>query len=262
AHEINTPIQFVSDSIHFIQDSFNDTLPLLTKYRTLRGAVAEGNVPDDMLEAIEEAEDDADLDYVLENLPKAITRSIDGLDRVATLVRSMKEFAHPDQKEKTTADLNRAIETTITIARNEYKYVADLQTDFGDIPSVKCHVSELNQVFLNIIVNAAHAIGDKVKGTDKRGTITVRTFREGDDVVVAISDDGGGIPEAIRARIYEPFFTTKEVGRGTGQGLAISRSVIVEKHGGALQCTSVEGEGTTFFIRLPIAAVDRTRAAA
>jgi two-component system NtrC family sensor kinase len=164
----------------------------------------------------------------------------------------MKEFAHPEQKEMAPVDLNHCIQSTLVVARNEYKYVADLETDFGEIPLVTCLAGEINQALLNIVVNAAHAIADVVKGTDKKGRITIRTRLSGDTVVVSVSDDGGGIPEAIRDRIFDPFFTTKEVGRGTGQGLSIARSVVFEKHGGKLTFETEMGKGTTFFIHLPI----------
>ncbi|HLK38808.1 MAG TPA: ATP-binding protein, partial [Polyangiaceae bacterium] len=164
----------------------------------------------------------------------------------------MKEFSHPDQKEKAPADLNRALQTALALARNEYKLVADVETELGEVPPVTCHVGELNQVFLNIIVNAAHAIGDVVARTGGRGRIHVKTWSADGFAWIAIADSGGGIPEAIRDKVFEPFFTTKEVGRGTGQGLAIARSVVVDKHGGTLTFDSVAGEGTTFSIRLPL----------
>jgi signal transduction histidine kinase len=164
----------------------------------------------------------------------------------------MKEFAHPDQKEKIGIDLNQSIASTLMIAQNECKYVADVETDFGDLPPVTCHVGEINQAVLNIVVNAAHAIADHVRGTDRRGSISVRTRREGDAALIAISDTGGGIPDSIRQKVFDPFFTTKEVGRGTGQGLAIARSIVVDKHGGNLDFETEVGEGTTFVIRLPI----------
>lgn len=193
--------------------------------------------------------------------PQALDRCLDGLDRVATIVRSMKEFAHPDSKEKEPIDLNRAIASTITIARNEYKYVAEVETDFAELPPVMCHPGELNQVILNIVVNAAHAIGDAVAGTDHRGRIAVRTSQEGGDVVISIADTGSGIPPAIREHIFDPFFTTKEVGKGTGQGLAIARSVVVDMHHGKLTFESEVGKGTTFFIRLPLTTTSGIRRA-
>ncbi|HXN30740.1 MAG TPA: ATP-binding protein, partial [Polyangiaceae bacterium] len=252
AHEINTPIQFVSDSIHFVREAIADLTPLIAKYRSVTQAIAREGHGGELTAGLAQAESDADLDFLLEKIPQALNRSLDGLDRVATIVRSMKAFAHPGQEETTSADLNEAIQSTLVIATNEYKYVADMETLLGDIPRVTCHLGDINQAVLNIVVNAAHAIGDVVKGTEARGRITVRTLREDASVVISVSDTGGGIPEAIRARIFDPFFTTKEVGKGTGQGLAIARSVVHEKHGGDLWCESEVGVGTTFFIRLPI----------
>ncbi|HEY4015671.1 MAG TPA: PAS domain-containing protein [Polyangiaceae bacterium] len=252
AHEINTPIQFVGDSIRFLSDAATDLLALFDRMGALRAMLVEGRPVADAVAAAVKAEEDADLPYIRAKMPAAFDRCIDGLNRVTAIVRSLKEFAHPADPKPTPADLNHAIESTLTIAANEYKYVADLETDFGDLPPVLCHVGEINQAILNIVVNASHAIGNVVQGTDGKGRIRVRTFREGDQAVVAIGDTGGGIPETIRARIFDPFFTTKEVGKGTGQGLAIAWSVINEKHGGELTFETHVGAGTTFFIRLPI----------
>jgi signal transduction histidine kinase len=199
-----------------------------------------------------DAREMADLPYLAENVPKALDRALEGLGRVATIVRSMKEFAHPDSETMAHADLNHAIENTLTMARNEYRGVAELETDFGELPPIRCHVGELNQAVLNIVVNAAHAIADVVHGTGHKGRIRVRTHRDGDDVVIAISDTGPGIPDDIRGRIFDPFFTTKEVGRGSGQGLAIAHSVIVDKHHGRIAVDTELGKGTTFTIRLAI----------
>ena len=196
----------------------------------------------------------ADVDYFLKNAPDALDRALDGIGRVGSIVRSMTEFAHPDTRTKADIDLNRAIKTTLNMARNEYKSVAEIETDFGDIPTVHCHAGDINQVVLNLLLNAAHAIGDVVDGTSAKGRITVRTRAIGDFVEISISDTGDGIPEAVRGRIFEPFVTTKEVGRGTGQGLALSRGIVVEKLKGSLHFETETGKGTTFFIRLPKAA--------
>jgi PAS domain S-box-containing protein len=255
AHEINTPVQFVGDSLHFIRDGVRQLSSLVETCRSLIGT---DQPADEARAALARAEDDADLAYLVEHLPKALDRSLEGLDRVTTIVRSMKEFAHPDMTEMAPVDINRAVASTLTIARNEYKYVADVDTEYGDLPLVMCHAGDINQAVLNILVNAAHAISDTVAGTEARGRIVVRTHRDGDAVVISICDNGGGIPEKIRERIFEPFFTTKEVGRGTGQGLAIARSVLREKHGGDLTFKTEPGVGTTFFLRLPIAATKRT----
>jgi signal transduction histidine kinase len=264
AHEINTPVQFVSDSVLFVREAMDDLSGIVDKYRELREATKNGE--DAALlaaaKAAEEAEDDADLDYILENAPVALDRARDGLGRVAAIVRSMKEFAHPDRKEMSLADINQAIASTLVIASNEYKYVAEVETSFGEIPPVNCYVGEINQVVLNLIVNAAHAIGDVIKGSpqdmnskgmNSKGTIRVATRVLDDQVEISIGDSGKGIPVDVRSRIFDPFFTTKEVGKGTGQGLAIARTVVVEKHKGTLHFETELGRGTTFYIRLPIA---------
>jgi signal transduction histidine kinase len=193
-----------------------------------------------------------DIEDLKVDLPPALDRIADGLGRIAEIVRSMKEFSHADQREMSQVDLNRAINSTLVIARSEYRYVAQLKTEFGELPQVTCHGGQINQVVLNLIVNAAHAIADKVKGTSDQGLITVKTFIENDAVVVSIGDTGGGIPEAISKRIFEPFFTTKAVGRGTGQGLSIAHKVVAA-HSGTLDFQTEPGVGTTFFVRLPFA---------
>jgi PAS domain S-box-containing protein len=252
AHEINTPIQFVGDNTRFLQESFAGLQTLINKYQELRQAAASGAVSPDLLAEVRRVEGESDCAYLLEEIPKALAQTLDGVSRVATIVRAMKDFAHPESKERVAADLNKALLSTLTVARNELKYVADLETDFGDLPLVVCNISDLNQVFLNLLVNAAHAIGEVVKGTGEKGKIRVGTVAEGKTVLIAITDTGCGIPEGIRSKVFDPFFTTKEVGRGTGQGLAIARSVIVERHKGALTFESEVGKGTTFYIRLPI----------
>ena len=262
AHEINTPVQFVSDSVSFVREAMDDLSQIVDKYRELRNATEQGADVAAAAKAAEEAEDDADLDYILENAPVALDRARDGLGRVAAIVRSMKEFAHPDRKEMAQSNLNQAIQSTLVIASNEYKYVAEVETSFGEIPLVNCYGGEVNQVVLNLIVNAAHAIGDVVKGTDKKGKIRVATRVLDDRVEISIGDTGKGIPVDVRARIFDPFFTTKEVGKGTGQGLAIARNVVVDKHGGTLHFETEVGVGTTFFIRLPINGPSATSAAA
>ena len=248
AHEINTPIQYIGDNTRFLEEAFGALSELLRLHEKALEASAP---PAAVRQELSAARERVELDYLLDQGPKSIARTLEGLQRVASIVRAMKEFAHPDQKEMVATDLNRAVLATLEVARNEYKYVAEVETELGDIPLVTCHAGDLNQVFLNVIVNAAHAIEDVVKGTQRRGAIRVETRREGASVVVAISDTGGGIPTTIRDRIFDPFFTTKDVGRGSGQGLAIARSV-VGQHKGSLTFDTREGEGTTFFIRIPI----------
>ncbi len=249
AHEINTPIQYVSDSLHFLWTANEDMRGLIEAYRRERAAIEAAPNGAEALARLDEAEASADLEYLDEALPRATQRVFDGVSQVAKLVRSMKEFAHPGQREMAPADLRRCIENTVVVARNEYKYVADVVLELGEIPPLTCNAGELNQVFLNLIVNAAHAVADRGQ-PDQRGTITVRTESDGSNVLISVADSGCGIPEAVRERIFEPFFTTKEVGRGTGQGLAIARN-IVEQHRGSITFETEVGRGTTFLIRLP-----------
>jgi signal transduction histidine kinase len=252
AHEINTPVQFVTDNVQFMRTSMIDIAAVALAYRSLQHAVqSEGDVVAAVQRTVD-AEKAADLDYILENAPLAIDSSIEGLGRIATIVRSMKEFAHPDQAVKQSADLNQAIRSTLVVAHNEYKYVAEIDTQLTDLPLVQCYLGEINQVILNLLVNASHAISDVVKDTGSLGKLTVRSRLDGEEVEISVSDTGMGIPEPVRAKIFDPFFTTKEVGKGTGQGLAIARSVIVNKHGGTLRFETECGKGTTFFIRLPV----------
>jgi signal transduction histidine kinase len=252
AHEINTPVQFVSDNVQFVRTSMTGVTAVIQAYRDLQHAVESSGDVASAARLASEAEKAADLDFIMENAPPALDSSLEGLGRIATIVRSMKEFAHPDHAEKTSADLNQAIKSTLVIAHNEYKYVAEVETDFGELPPVPCYLGEINQVVLNLLVNAAHAISDAVKDSGAMGKLTVRTRFDANEVEIAIGDTGTGIPEAVREKVFDPFFTTKEVGRGTGQGLAIAHSVVVKKHGGTLRFKTECGKGTTFFIRLPV----------
>ena len=249
AHEINTPLQFVGDSVVFLREANDELLTLTSLYReTLNG---EAPVPvEERRRAMREAEENADIDYLCERIPVAFARTMDGVDRVRSIVQAMKRFSHDSGTEFAPADLNEALETTLAVCRNEYKYVADVVTELSGLPLIDCNIGELNQVFLNLIVNAAHAIQDKVGNSGERGVIRIHTWLEGPDAVVEIADDGPGIPIELQERIYEPFFTTKKVGKGTGQGLALARNTI-DRHAGSLQCSSAPGDGATFTIRLP-----------
>jgi signal transduction histidine kinase len=252
AHELNTPIQFVSDSVQFVREAVQDVSALVEQIEVLRRSIRDDAPLRAAALTVTETAADADLPYVTEHVPKAIGNALDGLGRIAAIVRSLKTFAYPDAKHMVAADLNQAIQSTLTMACHEYRYVAELETELGELPPVWCHLGELNQALLNIVINAAHAIGDVVAGTERKGRIHVRTHREGDLAVIAIADTGAGIPEGVRDHIFDPFFTTKPVGRGSGQGLSIARSVIVDQHGGQLALETEPGKGTTFFIRLPI----------
>ena len=255
AHEINTPIQYIGDNTRFLQQCFDDLVPVLDVFERLAAA---DTVTPALVREAQDAARRADLEYLRAETPQAIAQTLEGIDRVTQIVKAMKEFSHPGGEGKVPLDLNRALESTLTVARNEWKYVADVETDLDpDLPTVPGLPGDLNQVFLNMIVNAAHAIGDVVgDGADRRGLIRVSTRALEDCAEVRFQDTGSGIPEAIRARIFDPFFTTKEVGRGTGQGLAICHIVVVDKHAGSIQVASEVGVGTTFTIRLPLKAAE------
>jgi len=251
AHEINTPIQFVGDNMRFLQDAFTSLASLIAEYQQLRDAAARGDANADLAHHLADAEQAADLAFLQEEIPKAVTQSLDGVKRVATIVTAMKEFAHPNPDKKAATDLNKSLQSTLIVARNEIKYVAEVKIDLQELPLVQCNGSDMNQVFLNLLINAAHAIKDRGLAEGQKGVISVRTRLDDDDVVVSVSDTGCGIPEDIRDKIFEPFFTTKQVGRGTGQGLAIARKIVVENHGGSLTFDTKVGQGTTFYVRLP-----------
>jgi PAS domain S-box-containing protein len=247
AHEINTPIQFVADNLTFLGESCSCIFPLLESCRAAVGQLSPAAAPE-----IAEMEARCDLEFLREEMPHAIEQSLDGTRRVATIVRAMKEFSHPGVADRIPFDLNQGIASTITIARSEWKYVAQVATEFDPaLPPVLCFPGDINQVILNLIVNAAFAIRDR-PGRTEPGTITIRTRRRGEFAEIAVSDTGVGIPAGIQGRIFEPFFTTREVGSGTGQGLALAHSVIVRKHGGRIWFETEVGRGTTFFIQLPI----------
>jgi PAS domain S-box-containing protein len=237
AHEINTPIQYLNDSVSFVREGVQELLEYIDALRA--------QIPTP-------AEPDENVEELRKDMPPALERMADGLVRIAETVRSMKDFANADQSAMASVDLNRKIASTLVVARSEYSAVADADTDFAPLPPIYCNSGLINQVILNLIVNAAHAIADVVGKTGGRGKISVRTAIDGDDVVISLSDTGGGIPENIRSRVYEPFFTTKEVGRGTGQGLSIAHNVVVKGHGGKIHFETEMGRGTTFHVRLPV----------
>ncbi|WP_162248086.1 nitrogen regulation protein NR(II) [Angustibacter sp. Root456] len=248
AHEINTPIQFVGDNARFLAESYQTMLKLLLTYRKVLD-VESGAIPWwERQELIQQAEREADVDYLAEEVPAAVEQSLEGVERVASLVRAMKTFSHPGTTEKAPADLNEALRATMTVARNQVKYIADEVLDLGDIPLVVCNIADLNQVFLNMVINAADAIEE----TGERGAITITSCLQDGQVAVSVSDTGAGIPEPLQLKIFEPFFTTKDVGRGTGQGLALARAVVHDQHGGSITVRSRVGAGTTITIHLPI----------
>lgn len=250
AHEINTPVQFVGDNIRASSEMFDEVLQILTDYQDFISRLDQQGLYQEEIESIRATESKLDLDYIREEVPLALSQSLDGVERVRTIVKAMKEFSHGGGilDEPVTFDLNAALESTLTVARNELKYISNVETDFGSIPVLRGYPNELNQVFLNLLINAAHAIEEKQESS--LGLIRVHTQVEGAFAVIRISDSGCGIPEKVRKKIFDPFFTTKEVGKGTGQGLAIAHNIIVDKHGGRIDVESVVGEGTTFSIYL------------
>ena len=254
AHEINTPTQFVGHNIRFLKDSWDSIADFLNFCGTVQAECATGLVPPEHLQQFSELHQKCDLEYLLKHIPDAIDNSLEGVSRVAKIVKGFKEFSHPGSEGKRVINLNQAIETTISVSRHEWKYCADLVTAFdADLPLVPCLVGEFNQVILNLIINSSHAIGSVVeKNGQGKGTITISTRRDGEWARIAVADTGAGIPAEIRSRVFEPFFTTKEVGKGTGQGLALAHAAIVNRHHGQLWFESELGQGTTFFIRLPL----------
>jgi PAS domain S-box-containing protein len=251
AHDINTPIQYVGDNLRFLQDSWGNLTRLLDACGRLKPGRNTAIPPDLTLELLSAART-ADLDFVRREIPSAITQSLEGMARVRRIVRAMQEFSHPGGEERTDIDINHAIATTLIVAHNETKYIADVVTDFdSSLPLVPCLLGEFNQVILNLLMNAVHAIADNPRPDGQKGTVRFVTRGLEDSVEIQVSDTGGGIPESIRDRVFEPFFTTKKVGKGTGQGLAIAHRLIVSKHGGDIWFQSEVGKGTTFYIRLP-----------
>lgn len=254
AHEINTPIQYVGDNLRFFQESYGKISDILYEYNLLLKAVKTNSVSEKLLTEVEKALIKTDIEYMSEEIPSAIQQSLEGIDRVANIVRAMKGFAHPGIDKMAAININEAINSTITISRNEWKYVAEMEIDMDpNMPLVTCLPGEFNQVILNIITNAAHAITGKVKhDSGARESISISTRCDDGWVEIRISDTGTGIPDEIRSKVFNPFFTTKDVGKGTGQGLAIAYDVIVKKHDGTINFETEMGKGTTFIIRLPV----------
>ena len=253
AHEINTPTQYIGDNLQFLKETFEKLLPLLHAYRKSISDHPEEGSSGPNQERPDPLVSKRDLEFLFEEIPGALKESLEGNRKVAAIVRAVREFVHPDSEEKVPVAINHAVENTIALARNEWKYVADIQTDLDPaIDQVLTVPGALNQVILNLLVNAAQAIGEaREQGNKERGTITVATRKTGDTLEIQVKDTGPGIPEAIRSRIFEPFFTTKRPGRGTGQGLAIVRALVSDRLEGSLIFESELGRGTWFMIQIP-----------
>jgi two-component system, NtrC family, sensor kinase len=250
AHEINTPIQYIGDSVDFLRSAVSSIDQVVGEYRQVLESLPELDSSGRLRARLKSAEEAAELEFLHAEIPKAFERTQDGIAHVAKIVRAMKEFSFPDVREQSYSDVNRALETTLVVARNEYKHVARIETDLGEIPQVRCNISELNQVFLNLIVNAAHAIQESGKCA-AAGVISVRTAAAAGQVEIQIGDNGCGIAPENHNKVFDPFFTTKPVGRGTGQGLSIAYATVVKKHGGSLSFESELGRGTRFLVRVP-----------
>jgi PAS domain S-box-containing protein len=253
AHEINTPSQFLGDNIHFLQESFADIASVL---RPLQEVDLDAQTPEQarrLLAKLCQAAREVDMDYLLQEVPQAIRQSREGIDRISTIVKAMKNFSRPAVATKVDIDLNHAIRSTVTVARNEWKYVAELDTDLdANLPPVPCLPGEINQVLLHLLINAAHAVGEVVDEGQAKGQIHISTRLHGACVEVRVADTGPGIAVEHGHKVFEPFFTTKEVGKGTGQGLALARSIVENDHRGTLSFESQPGKGTTFIVRLPL----------
>ncbi|WP_188661415.1 PAS domain-containing sensor histidine kinase [Terasakiella brassicae] len=250
AHEINTPAQYIGDNLHFLSECNEEILEILNKALELKKACEQNGQYLDYVQEIDRLIEAYDLEYLCEEVPQALKQSAQGIAQVSHIVRAMKNFSHPGTEEKKPFDINAAIDTTLTVSRNEWKNIATVVTDFDEhVGLVPCIPGGMNQVFLNIIVNAAHAID--VKGHETMGEIRIVTRKLADQVEIVISDTGCGMPPEVVKNIFNPFFTTKEVGRGTGQGLAIVNDIIVQKHKGTIKVATKEGKGTSFIIRIP-----------
>ena len=248
AHEINTPIQFVGDNLRFIRHAWSGLDSLIAFSESL----SECSLAGDAFQQLRRILQEADSAYLRSEIPRALDQSLEGAGRVANIVRAMKEFSHPGSDEKQPADINHAILTTLTVSRNEWKYVAEIETILQpDLQMVPCHIGELNQVLLNLLINSAQAIAEVVGDSSKKGLIRIRTQQDTQFTTITVQDTGSGIPQEIQSRIFDPFFTTKGVGRGTGQGLSLAHTSIVKKHGGKIWFDSEVSKGTTFFIQLP-----------
>ncbi len=261
AHEINTPSQYVSDNTQFVKEQFGALLGVIDRYAEQIDPNAPAQSWNERVSEIKETLKRLDYDYVREEIPLALEQSLEGLQRITKIIGAMKDFSHPGTTEPVLSDLNRAIESTVTVCSNKWKHAADLELDLDDtMPDVPCLVAEFNQVILNMITNAVDAITQK-HGSCK-GNIRIATTHSGEWAVITVSDNGTGIPESVVSKMYDPFYTTKEVGKGTGQGLSISRDIVVNKHNGMISCESSGETGTTFTIKLPLSTEKQAKAVA
>jgi len=242
AHEINNPVGFIGSNVNSLKKYTDDLIYVLDKYEA---AVDYLKGDEKLWSDVEDAKNKVDIDFVKDDIGKLIKESSDGVKRVKDIVQDLKDFSHVDEAEWQWADLHEGLDSTLNIVNNEIKYKAEVRKIYGDLPNVECLASQLNQVFMNLLVNAAHSI-------EEHGVITIETGRtESDWIWISISDTGKGIPVSLQKKIFDPFFTTKPIGQGTGLGLSLSYG-IVDKHGGHIDLESQEGKGTKFSIWLPV----------
>ncbi len=253
AHEINTPMQFIGTNLSFLQEGSEDMHRLLDRYRQFREEAASVESFRESCRELAELEEQIDVEYLKEEMPKAFSQTQSGVERVTEMIQGLKGFAHADHADqKREIDINTVIRNALVVSRNEYKDIAGIETDLASLPDIKVHPGDIGQVILNLVINAAHAVADRrLEEEGLSGCIRISSRLEGDEVIIAVEDNGKGIADAYKNRVFDPFFTTKEVGKGSGQGLTISRNIIHDKHGGRLHFETTPGQGTTFFVRLP-----------
>lgn len=254
AHEMNTPLGFVASNFETLEKYIDKIRRMLGEYEKLTSKIelTEDNGIVECARGIMQTAAELKLDFILEDIEDLFEESKDGIQRVTSIIQNLRDFSRVDQSDEAALfNINKGIEATLVVARNEIKYDADVETDLGEIAAIRCNSGQINQVFLNILVNAAHAI--KSCGLDGKGLIRIRTYAEDGKVVCEISDNGCGIEPDKLGKIFDPFFTTKAVGKGTGLGLSLSYDIIVNKHKGQLLVDSEPGKGTTFTIKLPVA---------
>jgi PAS domain S-box-containing protein len=251
AHEINTPIQYIGDNTNFLHEAFEALGRVVRSHQALLDQCQGGRCPPEEVSTAHRMLEEADLDYFLAEVPKALAQTLEGVNRVTRIVGAMKDFSHPAGDAKCWTDINQSIESTVTVCRNEWKYVAEMEMDLSlNLPLVPCYPGEFNQAILNLVINAVHAI--EANQDSNKGIIHIRTRQVGEAVEILVQDSGCGIPDIIRDRVFDPFFTTKPVGKGSGQGLSIVHAVIVDKHKGSIRLESEVGKGTSFWLCLPL----------
>ena len=255
AHEINTPLHYIQENLRFLQESFEDIQRLLDAYDNVLKRTQPDAENREVRDTIRNLIKEIDLSYLEKEIPTVLSQSLEGTGHVTEIVRAMNEFSHPGTGEKTSVDLNHSLQSAITLSSKEWKGIAEIVTDFSpDLPCVPCILSQMNQVWLNLLINAVHAIQSRLaQNASEKGMITIRTRQDHEWVEVRVSDTGLGIPESIQSHVFDLFFTTKDAGVGTGQGLSLAHSIVVHTHKGLLTFESIPGIGTTFIVRLPLA---------